>query len=131
MAPAEQAAANECVALLHSLLLQEGPRGGQEVPQGVRGGAQRSVVHRLPLEKGLPALPGLEVAEAMARESVRDVDGRMRYNKRLLSKREYKSGPESHQLFYMCVFFTFNLFLFFPKGMLLDFSVSLYLDPEN
>ncbi|XP_045688746.1 SLC2A4 regulator isoform X1 [Phyllostomus hastatus] len=37
---------------------QEAPRGRQEVPEGVRRAAQGPLVHRLPLEEGLPALPG-------------------------------------------------------------------------
>jgi len=53
------------------LRLQERSRGGQEVPQGVRSGAQGPVVHRLSLEKGLPALPRLKTVDG-ERESVRE-----------------------------------------------------------
>lgn len=49
----------EDLCVLH---LQEGSRRGQKVPQGVRRGAQGSVVHRLPLEKSLPTLPRLKAA---------------------------------------------------------------------
>ncbi|XP_036085044.1 SLC2A4 regulator isoform X1 [Rousettus aegyptiacus] len=38
---------------------QEAPRRRQEVSEGVRNGAPGPVVHGLPLEEGLPALPGL------------------------------------------------------------------------
>ncbi|XP_031960046.1 zinc finger protein 395 isoform X3 [Corvus moneduloides] len=41
---------------------QESPRRSQEMPQGLRHRAPGSVVHGLPLEKGLPALPGLRPA---------------------------------------------------------------------
>lgn len=44
------------------LRLQEGPRGGQEMPQSVWSGTQGPVVHRLPLEESLPALPRLKAA---------------------------------------------------------------------
>ncbi|XP_036915994.1 SLC2A4 regulator isoform X2 [Sturnira hondurensis] len=37
---------------------QEAPRGRQEVPEGVRRAAPGPLVHCLPLEEGLPALPG-------------------------------------------------------------------------
>ena len=37
---------------------QEAPRGCQEVPEGLRRAAAGPVVHRLPLEEGLPTLPG-------------------------------------------------------------------------
>lgn len=40
-------------------VLQEAPGRGQEVPEGVRHGESGHVVHSLPLEEGLPALPGL------------------------------------------------------------------------
>ncbi|XP_030921278.1 cuticle collagen 2C-like [Geospiza fortis] len=38
---------------------QKNPRRGQEMPQGLRHRAPGAVVHGVPLEKGLPALPGL------------------------------------------------------------------------
>ncbi|XP_045437498.1 zinc finger protein 704 isoform X1 [Pipistrellus kuhlii] len=41
--------------------IPEAPGGGQEVPEGVRHGEPGPVVHRLPLEEGLPALPGLRL----------------------------------------------------------------------
>lgn len=79
-------------------------------------------MHRLPLEKGLPALPRLGVTER-ASESV---DGWMSGNRDFYQEENINQGPsaaEKNQLFYM--FFTFNLFRFFPKGMQMDFSVSL------
>lgn len=39
-----------------SPLQPEGPRRREEVPQGVRDGEPRHVVHRLPLEEGLPEI---------------------------------------------------------------------------
>lgn len=77
---------------------QEGPRGGQEMPQSVRSGAQGPVVHRLPLEESLSALPRLKPA------SVRPKPGWMNECKRLLSWRGYKSGLESHKQPFSCVF---------------------------
>jgi len=53
---------HEALLVSPRVFMQERSRGGQEVPQGVRSGAQGSVVHRLPLEKGLPALPRLNAA---------------------------------------------------------------------
>lgn len=41
---------------------EEAPRGRQEVPEGVRHGAPGAVVHGLPVEEGLPAIPGLSPA---------------------------------------------------------------------
>lgn len=38
---------------------QEVPRRGEEVPQGVRHGEPRHVVHGLPLEESLPEVCGL------------------------------------------------------------------------
>ncbi|XP_037986438.1 wiskott-Aldrich syndrome protein homolog 1-like [Motacilla alba alba] len=38
---------------------QKNPRRSQEMPQGLRHRAPGAVVHGVPLEKGLPALPGL------------------------------------------------------------------------
>lgn len=94
------------------------------MPQGVRGGAQGSVVHRLPLEKGLPALPGLEAAEAMAREKERErrgwTDGCVT-TRDFYQKENINQGPRAISCFTYVCFFTFNLFRFFPKGMLLDF----------
>lgn len=90
--------------------LQEGPRGGQEVPQGVRGGAQGSVVHRLPLEKGLPALPGLEAPGAMAREKERErrgwTDGCVT-TRDFYQKENINQGPRAISCF-TCVFFYFQ-----------------------
>lgn len=40
---------------------QEAPRRGQEVSQGLRGGAPGALVHRLPLEEGVPALHRLRL----------------------------------------------------------------------
>ena len=40
--------------------LQEAARRGQKVSQGLRGGAQGALVHRLPLEESLPALHRLK-----------------------------------------------------------------------
>ena len=58
--------------------LQEGSRRGQEVPQGLRSGAQGSVVHRLPLEKSLPTLPRLKTKQnSCAMERVWDTERRM------------------------------------------------------
>lgn len=42
-----------------SSVSQEDPQRGQEVPQGVRHRTQGPVVHGLPLEESLSALPGL------------------------------------------------------------------------
>ena len=43
-------------------VLQEAPGRGQEVPEGVRHGESRHVVHSLPLEEGLPAFHRLTCA---------------------------------------------------------------------
>lgn len=50
-----------------SPLQSEGARRGEEVPQGVRDGEPRHVVHRLPLEKGLPEIYRLSVSTPASR----------------------------------------------------------------
>lgn len=59
MAVALSSPARDCA--LVTVPRQEGPWGGQEVPQGVWDRAPGPVVHRLPLEESLPALPGLNL----------------------------------------------------------------------
>lgn len=48
--------------LIHLFLYQEDSRRGQEVQEGVWHRTQRPVVHRLPLEKGLPEIPWLNTS---------------------------------------------------------------------
>uniref|UniRef100_A0A1A8MLW1 Zinc finger protein 395b n=1 Tax=Nothobranchius pienaari TaxID=704102 RepID=A0A1A8MLW1_9TELE len=81
-------------------LYQERPQRGQEVSQGVRRGAQRPVVHSLPLEEGLPALPRLE-------EEARERTDEKTFIKRTNGS---KSGPGSlpeNQLLHVFIIFVY------------------------
>lgn len=114
---------------------QEGSRRGQKVPQSIRSGAQGPVVHCLPLEKSLPALPWLKEREAAVwwKECARQRVGWMMnvWGKRLLSRRGYKSGPESHQekqlFFYyvFCIYFQPTFVSFLKKCIFVPWSWKL------
>lgn len=89
---------------LGSLSVQEGSRRGQKVPQGVRSGAQGPVVHRLPLEKSLPAVPRLKTR---ARTRCGQTDDRTE----TLSREDLNQSRENCS--YVFVFFTLTCFLSF------------------
>lgn len=91
------------------------------MPQGVRSGAQGSVVHRLPLEKSLPTLPRLKKKKKQLREgeSVRhnEVDGRMSDKRDFYQKEVINQGPRAIKkttvlLLHVLFFFYFQPFYF-------------------
>lgn len=76
------------------LVLQEAPRRGQEVPEGVRDGEPRHVVHRLPLEEGLPEVRGLRAQPVPSRRRppAAHVEGAAPSSDTCLRPRESTSG---------------------------------------
>lgn len=105
---------------------QEGSRRGQKVPQSIRSGAQGPVVHCLPLEKSLPALPWLKEKgkRPCDGKSVRDRewDGWWMFEERdFYQEEDINQGPraitKNSCSFTTCFVFTFNLLCFFPKEM--------------
>lgn len=95
------------------------------MPQGVRRGAQGPVVHRLPLEKGLPALPRLE----------NEPSGRTCANRDIYRKENTRIEIKKNKIFcvFFFLFFLFVYFRFFPKrnedGLFVYLCISI-LKPE-
>lgn len=92
---------------------QEGPRGGQEMPQSVRSGTQGPVVHRLPLEESLPALPRLKPAKRETKTRM-DEWAQKTFIMKRIQIRAWE--PSTTIVFFpVCLFYCFRFFLPFLK----------------